>query len=59
MIANQQKVNQGGLMRCCLATVAECEDEVEVGAILDCKYESPGNANMILDQGLVWRWNRP
>ncbi len=59
MIANQQKVNSGGLMRCCLGTLAECTEEVEIGHILDCAYEPPGNANMILDEGRVWRWNRP
>ena len=56
-------VNQGGLMRCCLATLADfleahaAEPAVE-GFVLDCVYEQSGNANMILE-GKVFRWNRP
>lgn len=56
-------VNQGGLMRCCLATLADfvtahaAEPAVE-GFVLDCAYEKPGNVNMIFD-GRVFRWNRP
>jgi len=46
-------------MRCCLGTLAECTEEVEPGRILDCKYEPPGNANMILAVDGIWEWNRP
>ena len=56
-------VAQGGLMRCCLATLADfvaahaTEPALE-GFVLDCAYEAPGNTKMILE-GKVFRWNRP
>lgn len=59
MIANRLRVRQGGLLRCCLASLAMCEDEVDVGDVLDCRYEDPGNANLVLANDAVWEWNRP
>ena len=58
--ANQRRVDMGGLMRCCLATIAESEEPTEVGSILSCKYERDAdNQNMIVNQAGVWEWNRP
>jgi hypothetical protein len=56
VIANQQGVRIGGLMRCCLATLAQCEDEVEIGAVLGCMYEEPGDPKMRLANDGVWEW---
>lgn len=60
----QTKVAQGGLMRCCLATIDEyvathADQSPKFGLILDCKYEKPGNAQVVLDTSGIWRWNRP
>ena len=57
------RVNQGGLMRCCLASLADfveahAAEPAAEGMTLDCAYEKPGNANLVLE-GRVWRWNRP
>jgi len=56
------RIDIGGLMRCCIATIDEYvhehQDE-EVPAeplVLDCKYEPPGNAQVVLQDGR-WRWN--
>lgn len=57
--ANARLVRQGGLMRCCTATIAETEDSTEVGDMLDCKYEPVGNKNLIVADDGVWEWNRP
>jgi len=46
-------------MRCCLATINETYDVTEVGDMLDCKYENPGNKNLIVADDGVWEWNRP
>ena len=48
-------------MRCCLETLYEyiethADEECTEGETLDCKYEKPGNANIILCDG-IWRWN--
>lgn len=56
-------VSQGGLMRCCLATLADfvtghANEPAVDGFVLDCRYEKSGNANMILE-GKAFRWNRP
>ena len=56
--ANKRWVRQGGLMRCCLATIGETETETKVGDTLDCKYEPEGNANLIVANDAVWEWNR-
>ena len=57
--ARDRLVRQGGLMRCCLATINETYDVTEVGDMLDCKYENPGNKNLIVADDGVWEWNRP
>lgn len=57
--ANQRRVRMGGLMRCCLATLGECEEPSTVGTVLSCKYESdPDNQQMIVAADGVWEWNR-
>jgi hypothetical protein len=55
------QVRTAGLMRCCLATLAErmplcAEDPVE-GEIIHCQHH-PDNGGMIFRDG-VWEWNRP
>lgn len=58
--ANERPLRHGGLMRCCIATVAESTEPSEVGTVLSCKYESdPDNQNMIVAPDGVWEWNRP
>lgn len=57
-------VRQGGLMRCCLATLQEAAEAGtlpwQVGeAKLDCQFEEPGNAQMRLAADGVWEWNSP
>jgi hypothetical protein len=54
----------GGLMRCCTQTVADLANAARDtgtpyvdGTVFDCKYESEGNARIVLDLG-VFRWNR-
>lgn len=51
-------------MRCCLETLSEeiarrgnHVTNYTQGETLDCKYQEPGNEEMIFDHG-VWRWNR-
>ena len=57
-------VNQGGLMRCCLASLADWidarRDETAIpGTLASCAYEQPrSNDRMILGKDLTWRWNR-
>lgn len=58
--ANQRRVRQGGLMRCCLGTIAESEEPSKVGTVLSCKYErDPDNENMIVALDGVWEWTGP
>jgi hypothetical protein len=57
--ANQRYVRQGGLMRCCLGTIAESEELTKIGDILDCKYQKPGNQQMRVAIDGVWEWNHP
>ena len=54
----ETKINIGGMLRCCIATIQELdpEQEFENGLELDCKYEKSGNKSMVLDSG-VWKWN--
>lgn len=59
----EMKVRQGGLLRCCLQTLAEHLDEITevppVGTILDCKFEmDKNNGNLILASDGVWEWNK-
>lgn len=54
----------GGLMRCCTATIGEfvrvnAGNHIEYGKIIDCKYMVPGNRMIIIDQETGnFRWNR-
>lgn len=57
--AKERRVRHGGLMRCCLATLAESIEPSHVGSTLSCKYEDdPNNQNMIVADDGVWEWNR-
>lgn len=63
MTWDQTKVEQGGLMRCCLYSLGQfveehSKEEATEGFTLDCIYEKPGNKNLIF-QGGVWKWNQP
>jgi hypothetical protein len=57
----EYSVNIGGLMRCCLATLDEhmlyATEDPEEDETLDCKYEEPGNKNMVFRDN-AWQWNR-
>ena len=58
---DETKVNQGGLMRCCLQSLAlwiqEREDDEAVeGTTIGCQYESdPDKPRMVL-HGDMWKW---
>lgn len=56
--ANERRVNHAGLMRCCLASVAENDELTVVGSVMDCKYEPADNEQLIVDAGGVWVWNK-
>lgn len=57
----EYRVYQGGLMRCCLATLddfmATTEHPPKEGDILHCAYHGD-NGGMIFRDG-AWHWNRP
>lgn len=58
--ANERMVRQGGLMRCCLSTLADTDTPSEVGTKLSCKYESdPNNEQMVVASDGVWEWRGP
>jgi hypothetical protein len=61
MTYDETTINIGGLMRCCIATISEFVrdhgSEPAARIILDCKYDTPGNQQIILD-GMTWRWHR-
>ena len=46
--------NQGGLMRCCIATLADHEGDESDGTKLECKY--CGNPMHVVDG--CWAWDR-
>lgn len=57
------KINTGGLMRCCTATISEYatehqEEMISDRTVIDCKYEKEGNKNIIIKDN-VWQWNKP
>jgi len=57
MLVAETTVHQGGLMRCCLATLSDhVNDEAEVGDTLGCDYEADDEPKMILGNDYVWRW---
>lgn len=58
VIANKRFLRHGGLMRCCILTVAEATHPTRVGDVLDCVYEPEGNANLVVAADGVWEWNR-
>ena len=53
---------QGGLLRCCMASLAEhlasCDEEPPIGTVLDCKFDQPGNGELIRAEDGVWEWNK-
>lgn len=53
--ANERQVHIGGLMRCCLATIAECDLPSVVGTVLPCKY---GCSGAVVGEDGAWGWNR-
>lgn len=57
--ANERMVRQGGLMRCCLATLAATTTESQVGTTLSCQYEGDRKDQMIVATDGVWEWNHP
>lgn len=57
--ANERRVRVGGLMRCCLQTLALSEEPSSIGTVLDCQYEKPGNATMVVAADGIWEWNHP
>lgn len=56
-------VHQGGLMRCCLATLGDFINEkpdqiIYEGDVLNCRYEkNQTEPKMVYHKG-AWRWNR-
>lgn len=53
-------INQGGLMRCCLGSLAEwvqahIDEPAEPGTIVNCNYGC--DDGMVLGPDLTWRWN--
>lgn len=59
--ANERRVRQGGLMRCCLATIGNSTELSKAGTTLSCEFESddPDNQKMIVGDDGIWEWNRP
>lgn len=56
--ANERLVRTGGLLRCCLATVAESTEPTDIGTVMSCKYErDANNQNLIVANDGVWEWN--
>lgn len=56
-------INQGGLMRCCIATITAYVDEhadedAPDGMTIDCVYEQSSPYRKIILVDGVWRWNR-
>lgn len=58
MKVDETRIEQGGLMRCCIQTIAELGPNTDYpdGTIIDCKYEKAGNKSLMFLSG-VWRWN--
>jgi hypothetical protein len=53
MRTNDRRVNTGGLMRCCLETIATTEAETDVDSVLDCRYCS---SQMKVGEDELWHW---
>lgn len=57
MKLSDTKIHIGGLMRCCINTVYTLDPDGDYqDGEYDCKYEEPGNAQILLKDG-VWQWN--
>lgn len=55
-------IHQGGLMRCCIATIVDYVDQhkdeqTKEGLVLDCQHERVGNERIILTED-VFCWNQ-
>lgn len=56
--ANMRQIEIGGLMRCCIATIRDSIEPTRLGDVVDCKYEKPGNRQLVVDMNSGrWRWN--
>lgn len=55
MKGNQRRVRMGGLLRCCIATVAEMESETQPGDRAACTYCKESTLR-VADDG-VWEWD--
>lgn len=62
--ARDQRVNQGGLMRCCLDSLADyvngLDKEANVlaeGTVHQCKYTDDPLHRMVLSSTGVWAWD--
>lgn len=55
---NQRRYRHGGLMRCCLETLATNTKGSVVGSTLQCKYatDDPLHRMRVADDG-VWEWD--
>ena len=65
MKISETRMETGGLMRCCLATIDDYAtnhaDDEAIDMELDCMHEAAGNKQILLEGGR-WRWqgmNRP
>lgn len=57
--ANERRVRQGGLMRCCIGTIDDSTEPTRVGTTLSCKYEPPDRATtMVVALDGIWEWQR-
>ena len=57
MKANERRVAIGGLMRCCLRSIADSEEETEVGSTMVCRWCTAGA--MRVEEDGVWHWDHP
>lgn len=56
---SQRLVRHGGLMRCCLLTIATSDEPSTVGSTLECVYENNGRPAMVVAADGVWEWVGP
>lgn len=52
--ANQRRIRQGGLMRCCLETIRTRTALTKVGDVHECNWCS--SSHRVAPDG-VWEWN--
>jgi hypothetical protein len=56
--ANERRVRAGGLMRCCLATLAASAAITSAGSVMQCAYSEDRSHSMRVAADGVWEWNR-